>query len=38
VRIERQLNLADMPPEWIPDDAQRRRVLVDNAARLYGSK
>jgi len=28
--------LADMLLEWIPDEAQRKKVLVDNAARLYG--
>lgn len=27
--------LADLVPEWIPDEALRRRVLVDNPARLY---
>jgi predicted TIM-barrel fold metal-dependent hydrolase len=29
-------DLADMLLEWIPDDAQRRKVLVENPARLYG--
>lgn len=29
-------DLADMLPEWIPDEAQRKKVLVDNPARLYG--
>jgi predicted TIM-barrel fold metal-dependent hydrolase len=29
-------DLADMLLEWIPDDAQRRKVLVTNPARLYG--
>ena len=28
-------DLADMIREWIPDEAQRKRVLVDNPARLY---
>jgi 2-pyrone-4,6-dicarboxylate lactonase len=28
--------LADLLSAWIPDEAQRRRVLVDNPARLYG--
>lgn len=28
--------LADLLAEWVPDEAQRRRVLVDNPARLYG--
>ena len=27
--------LADMIPEWIPDEGLRTRVLVDNPARLY---
>jgi predicted TIM-barrel fold metal-dependent hydrolase len=29
-------DLADMLLEWIPDEAQRRKVLVENPARLYG--
>jgi len=29
-------DLADMLAAWVPDEAQRRRVLVDNPARLYG--
>jgi 2-pyrone-4,6-dicarboxylate lactonase len=29
-------DLADLLLAWIPDDALRRRVLVDNPARLYG--
>jgi predicted TIM-barrel fold metal-dependent hydrolase len=29
-------DLADMLADWVPDEAQRRRVLVDNPARLYG--
>jgi predicted TIM-barrel fold metal-dependent hydrolase len=28
-------DLADMIPEWIPDEAQRTRVLVANPAKLY---
>lgn len=28
--------LADLLAEWVPDEAQRRRVLVDNPQRLYG--
>jgi len=28
--------LFDQFVEWVPDAALRRRVLVDNAARLYG--
>jgi len=29
-------DLADMLLDWVPDEAQRKRVLVDNPARLYG--
>ena len=29
-------DLADMLLEWIPDEALRKKVLVDNPARLYG--
>jgi 2-pyrone-4,6-dicarboxylate lactonase len=28
--------LADLLAQWVPDEAQRRKVLVDNPARLYG--
>lgn len=28
--------LTDMLLDWVPDEAVRRRILVDNAARLYG--
>ena len=28
--------LADLLSEWAPDDAMRRRILVDNPATLYG--
>jgi predicted TIM-barrel fold metal-dependent hydrolase len=28
--------LADMLAQWVPDEAQRHKVLVDNPARLYG--
>ena len=28
--------LADMLPDWIPDETQRDKVLVANPARLYG--
>ena len=27
--------LADLVPDWIPDEAARKRVLVENPARLY---
>jgi predicted TIM-barrel fold metal-dependent hydrolase len=29
-------DLADLLAEWVPDATLRQRVLVDNAARLYG--
>ena len=29
-------DLVDMIPEWIPDEALRKKVLVDNPAALYG--
>jgi predicted TIM-barrel fold metal-dependent hydrolase len=29
-------DLADLLLEWIPDEAQRKKALVDNPARLYG--
>jgi predicted TIM-barrel fold metal-dependent hydrolase len=29
-------DLADMLAEWVPDDAQRKRILADNPQRLYG--
>lgn len=29
-------DLMDHLPDWIPDEETRRRVLVDNPARLYG--
>jgi len=29
-------DLADMLPEWIPDEARRKKVLADNPARFYG--
>jgi len=35
-RIPNDGDLADMVPDWLPDAAARQRVLVDNAARLYG--
>lgn len=28
--------LADMLAEWVPDERQRRKILVDNPERLYG--
>ena len=27
--------LADLLAQWVPDEAQRRKVLVENPARLY---
>lgn len=29
-------DLADLLLDWVPDEGQRRKVLVDNPARLYG--
>ena len=29
-------DLLDLLAEWVPDEADRHRVLVDNPARLYG--
>jgi predicted TIM-barrel fold metal-dependent hydrolase len=29
-------DLADLLAEWVPDEAQRRKILVDNPQRLYG--
>lgn len=29
-------DLVDLLPAWVPDDATRRRICVDNPARLYG--
>jgi predicted TIM-barrel fold metal-dependent hydrolase len=29
-------DLVDLIPEWIPGEAERRAILVDNPARLYG--
>jgi 2-pyrone-4,6-dicarboxylate lactonase len=29
-------DLVDLLPLWIPDEAARRKVLVDNPAQLYG--
>jgi predicted TIM-barrel fold metal-dependent hydrolase len=28
--------MLDLLLDWVPDDAARRRILVDNPARLYG--
>jgi predicted TIM-barrel fold metal-dependent hydrolase len=30
------LALARLLSDWAPDDVTRRRILVDNPARLYG--
>jgi len=29
-------DLADLLLDWVPDPAQRQRLLVDNPQRLYG--
>jgi predicted TIM-barrel fold metal-dependent hydrolase len=28
--------MTDMLLDWVPDEAVRKRILVDNAAALYG--
>jgi predicted TIM-barrel fold metal-dependent hydrolase len=28
--------LLDLLETWVPDEQQRRRILVDNASALYG--
>jgi predicted TIM-barrel fold metal-dependent hydrolase len=28
--------LLDQLADWVPDEATRNRILVDNAAQLYG--
>jgi D-galactarolactone isomerase len=28
--------MLDLLLEWVPDEAMRRRILVDNPAELYG--
>lgn len=35
-KMQADADLADLLGEWVPDAAARRRVLVDNPARLYG--
>ena len=35
-RMPNDGDLADLLLDWIPDEATRKRVLVDNPARLYG--
>jgi predicted TIM-barrel fold metal-dependent hydrolase len=35
-KMQADADLADLVAEWVPDDADRRRVLVDNPTRLYG--
>jgi len=29
-------DLVDLIAEWVPDEATRKRILVDNACALYG--
>ena len=31
-----EMDLLDMLQDWVPDEATRMRILVDNPARLYG--
>ena len=35
-RMPNDGDLADMLADWVPDETQRRKVLVTNPARLYG--
>jgi predicted TIM-barrel fold metal-dependent hydrolase len=35
-RMPNTTDLADLLGEWIPDEATRKRILVDNATTLYG--
>lgn len=35
-RMPNDADLVDLLPDWIPDEATRKRILVDNPARLYG--
>jgi predicted TIM-barrel fold metal-dependent hydrolase len=30
------VELLDLVLEWAPDEGDRRKILVDNPARLYG--
>ncbi len=30
------VDILDLLPDWVPDEATRKRILVDNPARLYG--
>src|SRR5207253_2796243 len=34
-KMQADADLADLLGDWVPDMAARRRVLVDNPARLY---
>lgn len=36
VPMPRDASLLDLLPAWAPDEATRRRILVENPARLYG--
>jgi predicted TIM-barrel fold metal-dependent hydrolase len=36
VSPEARFELLDLLLDWAPDDATRRRILVDNPAALYG--
>lgn len=35
-KLQADADVADLLAKWIPDQANRQRVLVDNPARLYG--
>ena len=34
-KMQADAELVDILDQWVPDDAARRRILVDNPARLY---
>ena len=34
-RVRDEANLLDLLLDWAPDEATRRRILVDNPAELY---
>jgi predicted TIM-barrel fold metal-dependent hydrolase len=35
-KMQADAELADMLEQWVPNESDRRRMLVDNPARLYG--
>ena len=30
------VDILNLLPDWVPDESTRKRILVDNPARLYG--